>query len=162
VSRFGPCLRQARGPRGRPRPNCGARGVRVAFAFVNSDAIILRGMRFHTLVGLLPHEEKYPQPLELDVAVYLPLRRVGESDSARMLLDYRTLYKAVADIVGTSPHQLLEALCERIATAVLAFDGVERVRVAARKPHAPIPGPLDWVEVVVERSAGDAASNRGR
>jgi len=23
--------------------------------------------------------------------------------------------------------------------------------VAARKPHAPIPGPLDYVEVVVER-----------
>lgn len=127
---------------------------------MNSDAIILRGMRFHTLVGLLPHEEKYPQPLELDVTAYLPLRQVGESDSARMLLDYRNLYKAVADIVGTSHHQLLEALCERIATAVLAFEGVERVRVAARKPHAPIPGPLECVEVVVERRAGNATPDR--
>jgi len=156
VSRFGPCLPPRAGPGGRPRPNCGRRGRRLAFALVNSDAIILRGMRFHTLVGLLPHEEKYPQPLELDVAAYLPLRPVGESDSARMLLDYRKLYKAVADIVGASHHQLLEALCERIATAVLAFEGVQRVWVAARKPHAPIPGPLDCVEVVVERSAGDA------
>jgi dihydroneopterin aldolase len=119
---------------------------------VNSDAITLRGMRFHTLVGLLPHEEKFPQPLELDVSVYLSLKQVGATDSPRMLLDYRTLYKLVADTVGTSHHKLLEALCERIAQAALALEGVSRVRVAARKPHAPVPGPLDAVEVVIERS----------
>lgn len=119
---------------------------------MNGDAITLRGMRFHTLVGLLPHEEKFPQPLELDVSVYLSLKRVGDTDSPRMLLDYRTLYKLVADTVGTSHHKLLEALCEQIAQAALAIEGVSRVRVAARKPHAPVPGPLDAVEVVIERS----------
>jgi len=119
---------------------------------VNSDAITLRGMRFHTLVGLLPHEEKFPQPLELDVSVYLSLKQVGATDSPRMLLDYRKLYKLVGDTVGTSHHRLLEALCEQIAQAALALEGVSRVRVAARKPHAPVPGPLDAVEVVIERS----------
>ena len=116
------------------------------------DAITLRGMRFHTLVGLLPHEGKYPQPLELDVTAYLSLRAVGESDQPAMRLDYRTLYEAVAGTVGTSHHRLLEALCERVAGKVLELEGVERVRVAARKPHAPIPGPLDHVEVSVERA----------
>jgi dihydroneopterin aldolase len=117
-----------------------------------SDAITLRGMRFHTLVGLLPHEGKFPQPLELDVTASLSLRRVGESDAPAMRLDYRTLYQTVADCVGDSHHKLLEGLCERVAQAVLTLDGVARVRVAARKPHAPIPGPLDSVEVVVERT----------
>jgi dihydroneopterin aldolase len=119
---------------------------------VSTDAITLRGMRFHTLVGLLPHEGKFPQPLELDVTAFLDLSRVGASDSPRMLLDYRTLYQVVADTVGTSHHKLLEALCERVAAAALALDGVARVRVAARKPHAPVPGPLESVEVVVERA----------
>lgn len=119
---------------------------------MSTDAITLRGMRFHTLVGLLPHEEKFPQPLELDVTAYLDLSRVGESDSPRMLLDYRKLYQAVAEAVGTSHHKLLEALCERVAGAALALEGVARVRVAARKPHAPVPGPLESVEVVVERA----------
>lgn len=123
---------------------------------MNSDRITLRGMRFHTLVGLLPHEEKFPQPLELDLTVYLSLRRVGEADSPRMLLDYRTLHKLVADTVGTSHHKLLEALCEQIAQQALGLDGVARVRVAARKPHAPIPGPVDYVEVVIERARGEA------
>jgi 7,8-dihydroneopterin aldolase/epimerase/oxygenase len=116
------------------------------------DAITLRGMRFHTLVGLLPHEEHIPQPLELDVTVYLSLRRVGVTDSPKALLDYRSLYGLVADSVGTSHHRLLEALCEQIAAKALALDHVDRVRVAARKPHAPIPGPLDSVEVVIERT----------
>ena len=116
------------------------------------DAISLKGMRFHTLVGLLPHEESIPQPLEIDLTVQLSLRRVGQTDSPRALLDYRTLYEVVSEAVGKSHHRLLEALCEQIASKALALDRVERVRVAARKPHAPIPGPLDAVEVVIERA----------
>ena len=115
------------------------------------DAISLKGMRFHTRVGLLPHEQQIPQPLELDVTVWLSLRRVGLTDSARDLLDYRQLYTVVADTVGSAHHRLLEALCEKVAARALKLDAVKRVRVAARKPHAPIDGPLDYVEVVVER-----------
>ena len=124
---------------------------------MTGDAITLRGMRFHTLVGLLPHESKFPQPLELDVTAFVSLRRVGESDAPAMRLDYRTLYQKVADTVNASSHhKLLEALCERIAQAALTMDGVERVRVAARKPHAPITGPLDSVEVTIERERSRA------
>jgi dihydroneopterin aldolase len=119
------------------------------------DSISLRGMKFHTLVGLLPHEESVPQPLELDLTVWLSLRQVGESDSPRALLDYRDLYALVARTVGTSPIKLLEALCEKIASRALELSGVQRARVAARKPHAPIEGPVDYVEVVVERTHGD-------
>jgi 7,8-dihydroneopterin aldolase/epimerase/oxygenase len=122
------------------------------------DCITLKGMRFHTLVGLLPHEEHVPQPLELDLTVWCSLRTVGESDSPAQLIDYRNLYEIVARVVGSNPHRLLEALCEKIAAQVLASVTVDRVRVAARKPHAPIPGPLDYVEVVLERDRrGDGA-----
>jgi dihydroneopterin aldolase len=114
-------------------------------------------MRFHALVGLLPHEQSVPQPLELDVTVWLSLKLAGESDSPSALLDYRDIYALVEDTIGTSPHRLLEALCEKIASRVLGLDGVERVSVAARKPHAPISGPLDYVEVRVERVWGDGA-----
>jgi dihydroneopterin aldolase len=119
------------------------------------DSITLKGMRFHTLVGLLPHEEHVPQPLELDLTVWLSLRSVGETDSPEQLVDYRHLYAAVADIVGSSPHRLLEALCEKVAARVLSIPAVARVRVSARKPHVPIPGPLDFVEVVLHRGVAD-------
>ena len=121
---------------------------------VSSDYIVLRGMRFHTRVGLLPHEQQIPQPLELDLTVWASLRQAGESDSIRGGLDYRNLYAVVSDTVGTSHHRLLEALCEKVAARALALDGVQRVRVAARKPHVPIDGPLEYVEVVLERQRG--------
>ncbi len=113
-------------------------------------------MKFHTCVGLLPHEAHVPQPLELDLTVWLSLRSVGETDSPRALLDYRRLYAIVADTVGDSHHRLLEALCEKIAARTLEIPQVDRVRVAARKPHAPIDGPIDYVEVVLERTRKDA------
>lgn len=121
-----------------------------------SDRITLKGMRFHTRVGLLPHEASVPQPLELDLTVWLPLEGVGTSDSPSDLLDYRVLYELVASTVGSSHHRLLEGLCERIARAALEHRQVQRVRVAARKPHAPIDGPLDYVEVVIERDRAGA------
>lgn len=120
-----------------------------------NDCISLKGMRFHTCVGLLPHEAHVPQPLELDLTVWLSLRQVGESDSPRALLDYRRLYALVAETVGGSHHRLLEALCEKIAARALQAGQVEKVRVAARKPHAPIDGLIDYVEVVLERTRED-------
>ena len=122
---------------------------------VTSDSITLKAMRFHTRVGLLPHEQEHPQPLELDLTVWTSLKRAGETDSIQRMLDYRDLYALVADTVGGSHHRLLEGLCEKIASRALALEPVERVRVAARKPHAPISGPLEYVEVVLERRRGD-------
>jgi dihydroneopterin aldolase len=119
------------------------------------DSISLSGMRFHTCVGLLPHEHHIPQPLELDLRVWASLRRAGETDSPEALLDYRDLYKVVSDTVHASHHRTLEGLCEQIAARALEFHGVHRVRVAARKPHAPFDGPIDHVEVVVERHSDD-------
>ena len=108
-------------------------------------------MKFHTCVGLLPHEHHIPQPLELDLTVWRSLRRVGETDSPEALLDYRDLYKVVCDTVQASHHKLLEGLCEQIAARAFEFHGVQRARVAARKPHVPLDGPIDHVEVVVDR-----------
>ena len=122
---------------------------------MSGDYIALKGMRFHTLVGLLPHEQHVPQPLELDLTVWVSLRQAGETDSLRGgKIDYRDLYHLVSQTVGTSHHRLLEALCEKIAARALALEGVEQVRIAARKPHAPLEGPLEHVEVVLERKRG--------
>jgi dihydroneopterin aldolase len=87
----------------------------------------------------------------VDLTVWLSLKRTGESDSLKGGLDYRTLYGLVAETVGDNHHRLIEGLCERVVSRALALPGVEAVRVAARKPHAPVDGPLDFIEVVMER-----------
>lgn len=115
--------------------------------------ITLHAMRFHALVGILPHERSAPQPIEVDLCVRIEGARNGEGG----VVDYRSLYDVVARVIGAGHIDFLEEIGERIADRVLEqHERVRAVRVAVRKPHVSLPGPLGYAEVVVERHAGDA------
>ena len=108
--------------------------------------VALMGMRFHVCVGILPHEREVPQPLELDVVV----RHEGSAG----LLDYRRLYELTRAHVETNELTYIEPLAEAIAAQLLVLDGVTWCRVAVRKPHVALGGPLLHAQVAVERSRG--------
>lgn len=101
-------------------------------------------MRFHARVGILDHERTLPQPLEVDVT----LRRVPGSSE---VLDYREVYRRTRDRFERQPLDYLERIAGDIAESLLALDGVASVRVAVRKPHVMLEGPLAYAEIVVER-----------
>lgn len=108
--------------------------------------ISLRGMRFHALVGVVPHERTTPQPIEVDLVA-----RLGGGEG---VVDYRGLYDIVAETLSAGHIEYLEQIGDRIAVRVLAFSPrVRGVRVAVRKPHVALPGPLMCAEVVTERLA---------
>lgn len=107
-------------------------------------------MRFHARVGVLPHEREHPQPIEVDVTVWHE-RHVSATIGS--IVDYRALYAEAADVLGTDP-ELLEDIGDRIAEGILARHNVARVRVAVRKPHVALPGPLAYAEVVIDRRVG--------
>ena len=113
--------------------------------------ITLKGMRFHLLVGILPHEKVHPQPLEIDATVWLDPTAPGGGEVG---LDYRELYRVVAAEAEAAPVRYLEELADRVARSVLGLAGVARVRIAARKPHVALPGPLAYAEVSVEQDRG--------
>lgn len=112
-------------------------------AYGRGDEITLRGMTFHTLIGVLPHEREHPQPIEIDLTVWMR-RHQG-------IVDYRRIYAEVGTAVDSNQFLYLEELAESIAARVLAQTAVMRTRVAIRKPHAAIGGPLRDVEVAVIR-----------
>jgi dihydroneopterin aldolase len=109
--------------------------------------ITLKSMRFHALVGILEHERVTPQPIEVDLTV-----SVNEGES---VLDYRDLYEIASAIVRAGPIDFLEEIAELIAGAAVArSDRVRSARVAVRKPHVALGGPLDYAEVVVRHESG--------
>ena len=114
-------------------------------AYEEGDEITLRGMTFHTLIGVLPHEREHAQPLEIDLTVWM------RSDHG--ILDYRRLYAEVRAAVDSPALFYLEELAESITARVLSEAGVLRARVAIRKPHVAIGGPLRDVEVAITRPA---------
>ena len=109
-------------------------------------SITLAGMRFNVRVGILPHEREIPQPLEVDLTV----RRGGH---AAAVLDYRLLYAVVRDVIEAEPLDYLETVAGEIARGVMSLDDVTGVRVAVRKPHVALGGPLAHAEVVVEQGS---------
>ena len=119
-------------------------------AVSSRESITLRGLQFHTLIGVLPHESTLPQPLEVDVTV----SRSSDIAQGSSVLDYRALYDLVAEVAGRPSHYL-EEVGRRIADAALELEGVQSVRVAARKPHVALPGPLAYAEIVIEREQRD-------
>lgn len=117
-----------------------------------SESVSLRGMRFHVLVGVLPHEQVHPQPIEIDVTVWRALRADDGAgpDAEETVIDYRELYADVAARVTAGPLGFLEDLARTLVGDLLARRHVRRARVAVRKPHVPLPGPLAFAEVVVD------------
>lgn len=113
-------------------------------------AISLYGMRFHALVGVLPHERTVRQPLEVDLTAWVPT----SAGASQPVLDYRALY-AVAERGVAREHGYLETLAAELIADTLALPGVARAAVAVRKPHVAMPGPLAFAEVRLERAHDD-------
>jgi dihydroneopterin aldolase len=109
--------------------------------------IALVGMRFHVRVGILAHERTLAQPLEVDVTV----RRVPGSGA---VLDYREIYSRTRACVEQQPLEYLEGVASEIARSVIALDGVASVRIAVRKPHVMLDGPVGYAEIVLEEQRG--------
>jgi dihydroneopterin aldolase len=107
-------------------------------------------MRFHTRIGILPHEAEVPQPVEIDLTVWR-----GINAASGFAVDYRGLYQIAVDALALGHGPYLEDVADRVATGALTVPGVGGVRVAVRKPHVALPGPLAYAEVVVERDAGE-------
>lgn len=114
------------------------------------DSVVLKGMQFHTRVGVLPHEEQLAQPVEVDVAV-----EVASGSGRMQVVDYSRIYDAVATVMRVPRIAFLEDVAERVAAEVLALDGVSAAAVAVRKPHVPLPGPLEYAEVSIVRRRGE-------
>ena len=109
-----------------------------------STEITLRAMRFHALVGILPHERTHPQPIEVDLIV-----TVGDGET---VVDYRRLYEAAASVITSGHIDFLEDIADRIADGAFeTSDRVTRACVVVRKPHVALGGPLGAAEVRIER-----------
>jgi 7,8-dihydroneopterin aldolase/epimerase/oxygenase len=119
------------------------------------DRIELRSLQLTARVGVLPHEQTQPQPIEIDLDVGCDLQPAGTSDDLADTVDYGALCARAEQVVAAGHVALLETLAERIAAAVLDADGrIEEVTVAVRKLRPPVPQQLATSGVRVTRTRG--------
>jgi 7,8-dihydroneopterin aldolase/epimerase/oxygenase len=127
-----------------------------------TDEILLEGMRFYAYHGVNPEERALGQRFTVDVVLAVDLRRPGQSDDLADTVSYSAVYKVVRETVEGRPRQLIEAVAEEIASAILTeFPLVERVMVTVRKPEVPMKGSMldaAGVRITRSRSAGSDGS----
>lgn len=116
------------------------------------DRVTIEGLRAFGFHGVLPHEKERGQWFVLDVTARLDLSGAGREDDLERTVDYGALAREVRRIVESERYDLIEALAERVATAVLDRPAVESATVRVAKPCPPLDVEVSSVWVEIERS----------
>ena len=116
------------------------------------DIIKLRNMTFHAYHGVWDEEREIGQRFEVDLELKVDARAAAKTDRLKDTVDLYKVFQEVESVIVDEKFLLLETMAERVAQRILAkFDSPE-VRVCIRKPHAPIKGIQDGIEVEIVRS----------
>lgn len=115
------------------------------------DVIRITGLRLMGVHGVLEEEQQRAQPFEVDLELEVDAAAAGASDDLDDTVDYSAVAEAVARVVESEHHQLLERLAERIAEVCGADRRVLGLTVTVRKMHPPVRQLLDHVSVTVRR-----------
>ncbi|MCJ7801859.1 MAG: dihydroneopterin aldolase [Candidatus Marinimicrobia bacterium] len=119
------------------------------------DVIRLKNMVFYGYHGVSESEKSLGGKFEVDLDLYQDLKKAGLSDNLKDTLNYEKIYKTVENCTKKNKYYLIETLAERIAVSILRKYKTDRVLVRVRKPHAPLKGVLDTVEVEIVRTKAD-------
>lgn len=99
-----------------------------------AQSLTITGLRFDANLGILDHEKRAPQPIQVDAELNLgvqPLR--PRDDDILHVLDYRKVRKIIIDECTAEHVNLLESLIGKLAQRLLQLPGVVGVRVRIAK-----------------------------
>ena len=118
---------------------------------MSNDRIEIVGITGWGHHGVLAEERRDGQKFAVDVVLGVDTSAAARTDELALTVDYGEVAQRVHALIVGEPVDLIETLAERIADAVLVFDGLAFVEVAVHKPSAPIPVPFDDVIVRIRR-----------
>jgi len=116
-----------------------------------TDHIVLQGVSARGHHGVLDFEKTDGQEFVVDVTLEVDLRRAGRTDLLEHTVSYAEVAADVVSLITGPSLDLIEALADQIAAAVLRRPLVQAVEVTVHKPHAPVGVPFADVRVCVER-----------
>jgi dihydroneopterin aldolase len=117
------------------------------------DTLLLEGVQIPAALGVTAAERRLRRPVLLDVQLERDVSAAGRSDRIGSTIDYKAVYDVIESVAAGQDHKLVEALAERIATALLAKFEVDAVIVSVRKSR-PFAGVLEYAGVRIRRERG--------
>jgi dihydroneopterin aldolase/D-erythro-7,8-dihydroneopterin triphosphate epimerase len=100
------------------------------------DKIFIRDLALRCIIGIYPEERREKQDVVINVEMHTDLRKAGLSDDLNDTVNYKSIKKAILQLVEASHFQLIESLAEQIAAIALADEKVQQAVVTIDKPGA--------------------------
>ena len=120
------------------------------------DQIHIKGLRVFAFHGVNPEEKRDGQHFELDITLYVSVKRLGVSDKLSDTVNYSKAAKTAARVMMEERYDLIERAATRVAEQLLLdFSTVEQVRVCLKKPEAPVKLDFDYMAVEIMRTRED-------
>ncbi len=115
------------------------------------DKIRLKNITFYAHHGYYQAERELGQKFEVDIEITTDLSEPALEDDLKKTMDYRKIFQIAKETFEENEFHLIETIAERMATRILNVNNVQAVRIWVRKPHVPLSGLLDYVEVEIYR-----------
>ncbi|MBL0058899.1 MAG: dihydroneopterin aldolase [Elusimicrobia bacterium] len=112
------------------------------------DQLILSGLELWLRVGCTEGERAFPQRIELDVTLELPLADAGKGDHLAATIDYAEVCALLKKTLEAKTFKLAEAVAEQASELLLWKHKLSRVTVLVKKRA--LPG-LAWAGVQIQR-----------
>ncbi|MDD2534717.1 MAG: 2-amino-4-hydroxy-6-hydroxymethyldihydropteridine diphosphokinase [Eubacteriales bacterium] len=120
------------------------------------DTIVLHGLQFNTLIGILPDEQNRPQPITVDLDLCLMPILSCQTDDLDQSISYAAIYDQLFALITKHHVGLVERLAGLIASTLLTDNPLlMAVSVSVFKPQAPLPGPFAKAGVSIYRTRAD-------
>lgn len=119
------------------------------------DRIRLKNIIFYAHHGFYEAERVLGQKFEIDIEVECDLGEPAQEDDLNLTIDYRKIYQIARESFENYKFKLIETVAEKIATEVLTLPGIRNILIRVRKPHVPLNGLLDYVEIEIFRERKD-------
>ena len=116
------------------------------------DRIRIKNLKVKARHGVYEFERKKDGTFELDIEVYLPLEKSGQSDKLEDTIDYDNIVSIATKAFVEKDYDLVEAAAESVCGKLLDVLNVFKVILRVRKPHAPINADFDTIEVELIRN----------
>ena len=112
--------------------------------------IEMKNCAFFARHGVLKEEEVLGQRFYVDAVLEVEEGSALETDEIDDTVHYGIAFGVIEEVVTGSRRKLIEALARDVGKALIArFPQIRQADITVRKPSAPIPGILDYVQVSV-------------
>lgn len=117
------------------------------------DKMIISRMEYYGRHGVFEEERRLGQRFYVGLELEMDLSAAGLTDDLTQAVNYAEVHETVKGVVEGESVQLIEALAERIASAVLGtYTRVDAATVRVTKPHPPFDIHFEGVTVEIRRS----------